>query len=155
MWKQGTLLLLFLALATGLFAQPKPDRAQFEVIRKAREAFISERLLLSPAEAKAFFPVFWKYDVAMREKRKEVIGRLLRHPDPGAENGLSEEDALKMLMAKRRHRQEMLKLQLEAEDEFLKVLPAVKVARLESAEKAFRERLWERTRQRRGSRRGG
>ncbi|MEM1356753.1 MAG: hypothetical protein AAGF89_01035 [Bacteroidota bacterium] len=154
MWKQGILLLLFLTFAVGLFAQPKPDRAQFERIREAREAFISERLLLSPAEAKAFFPVFWKYDSAMRTKRKEIIGRRQQHLN-AASSALSEEEALKLLMARRRHRQEVLKLQLEAEDEFLRVLPAAKVARLESAEKAFREQLWEKTRQRRGSRHGG
>lgn len=154
MWKQGVLLLLFLSLGSGLFAQPKPDRGQFEVIREAREAFISERLLLSPAEAKAFFPIFWKYEEEMRSKRKEVVGRRQQYLDTSAGSTLSEEEALKMLMAKRRHRQEVLKLQLEAEDEFLKVLPAVKVARLEDVEKAFREQLWEKTRQRRGPRRG-
>ena len=115
---------------------------RFAKIREAREAFIAERLELTPRQAEAFFPVFWSYEEKMRE------GMPRRDRKEGeATASLTEAQALTQLRSQQAQRQQLLDLKTEAEEAFLKILPATKVLRLPEVEKEFRQRLWERARQ--------
>ncbi|MBC6994227.1 hypothetical protein QWY85_08095 [Neolewinella lacunae] len=113
-------------------------------IHLARQAFITEKLGLTPTEVKAFFPLFWAYESRIRELKREEGWRKLREPGGST---LTEAEALQHLRDERLRRQQLTKLMEEAEDKFLTVLPATKVVRLEEVEKAFRQQLWERTRE--------
>lgn len=152
------LLLLLLFCAAGLSAQPghpnherrdRPEKMtaeqraeRFAKIKTARQAYITEALELTPAEAAAFFPVYWDYDRRMAEGRRD--GHRGR---PGRKTReLTEKEARGELLQRRTQRQQMLTLSLEAEDAFLEILPATKVIHLPEAEREFRRKLWDRAR---------
>jgi hypothetical protein len=153
-------LILFFSLCLfggALQAQPgsRPERAdrkelwgeRFAKIKAARQAYITEELELTDKETKVFFPVFWSYN----EKLKQG-------GDPGKtedvkKTNLSEGEALEVLHGHRAQRQASLNLKIEAEEAYLKVLPARKVVLLPEVENQFRKLLWERTREVRKGRR--
>ncbi|MEL7161513.1 MAG: hypothetical protein AAFN92_12215 [Bacteroidota bacterium] len=157
MGKQIILFCLLLCASLTLLAQDVPgarlSKEEHAKVRQARQAFITEKLELTEGEAAAFFPVFWEYEGRIRRQRRASIG--LGKRQYVADANLPEAEALKKLMDLRRERQALLDLHLEAEEKYLEVLPAAKVVWLEAVEKAFRERLWERLRERRKARRGG
>ncbi len=113
---------------------------RLERVKAARQAFIAEELALSAKEAAAFFPVFWRYE----EKMRSGMPRRERDKQQAGRTDLTEAEALALMRSYRQHRQEMVDLKTEAENAFLKILPATKVIRLPEVEKAFRKRLWER-----------
>lgn len=126
---------------------PEQREARFARIRAAREAFLTEQLELTEKEATAFFPVYWAYDEKMREaKRTAFRGQ----KDSAKNETITEAEARTLLMKDRTLRQEMLTLRSQTEDKLLKIIPASKIIRIPEVEKAFREKLWERTRGRRG-----
>lgn len=155
------LFLLLLLCSTALAAQPGPngpkrgDRTErmnpeqrgerFARIKAARQAFITEELELTTKQAEAFFPVYWDFEMRMADGMKNGGPRNRQDQEP---QKLTEKEARTNLLQRRTHRQQMLTLSLEAEDEFLKLLPATKVIRLPEVEREFRKKLWERTRKR-------
>ena len=78
----------------------------------------------------------------MRRKRRAAFGS---HPKGEDNTTLTETEARTMLLKDRTFRQEMLTLRNQTEDKLLKILPAAKIIRLPEIEKAFRKKLWERT----------
>lgn len=153
------LFLLLLFCTTTLFAQPgrkgpprgerservsKEQRAErFAQIKAARQAFITEELELTDKQAAAFFPVYWDFDQRMNAGKRED----LRRNRPGqAPKELTEKEARTKLLERRAQKQQMMALSLEAEDKYLKILPATKVVRLPDVERDFKKKLWERTR---------
>lgn len=146
MWKY--LMVVFLFIGTlSVQAQPGPRGERFDRIKEARETFFREKLSLTAEESEAFFPIFWKYETQIRKARRSI--------GPGRQGGnlsldnLSEQQAQELLASNRKRRKELLDLEAEAEDAFLKVLPARKVVILHRAEKEFREKLIRRLRQER------
>lgn len=147
MWKYGLMVLLVVS-TFSIQAQPGARGERFEQIKAAREAFLKEQLALTSAESTAFFPTFWQYDAKVRKARRQAgMNRRNNPPDLGS---LSEPEALELLRENRKRRQALLALEIEAQEAFLKILPARKVVLLYPAEKAFREKLLQRLRQRRG-----
>lgn len=141
--------MVFLVTSTMMVrAQPGPRGERFEQIKEAREAFLKERLVLTAEESAAFFPTFWEYDAKVRKARRKA-GMDRRNNAPELD-GLSESAALELIQQNRKQRQELLNLEIEAQEAFLKILPARKVVLLPPAEKAFREKLLQRLKQRRG-----
>jgi hypothetical protein len=122
---------------------------RFAKIKAARQAYITEELELTKKEAEAFFPVFWSYDEKLKQGRfrSKYKSKGLKDTD------LTEAEALEVLRGHQTHRQESLNQIFEAEEAFLKVLPARKVIQLPEVEKRFRKLLWERTREVRKTRR--
>ncbi|TXF87077.1 hypothetical protein FUA23_18970 [Neolewinella aurantiaca] len=152
-------LAFFMITATSLVAQPgrntslpgeRTERAGTEMrserfgrIKAARQAFITEELALTAQQAADFFPVYWEYEERLAEGKKDGPAR----KTPGhATQEYTEEEARTELLNRRTHKQQMLTLTLEAEDKYLKILPATKVIRLPEVEREFRKKLWERTR---------
>lgn len=116
---------------------------RFARIKAARQAFITEELELSPKQAAAFFPVYWDFEKRMAEGKRNGP----EHNRPGTESPkLTEKEARAKLLQRRTHRQQMLTLSLQAEDEYLKLLPATNVIRLPEIEREFRGKLWDRAR---------
>lgn len=157
--KQLFFVFLLFLVSVSVQAQPgnRPgngDRKEmreerFAKIKAARQAYITEELELTKKEAAAFFPVFWAYD----EKLKQGTFRSQYKGKGGKDTELTEAEALEVLRGHQTHRQESLNQIFEAEEAFLKVLPARKVIQLPEVEKRFRKLLWERTREVRKSRR--
>jgi hypothetical protein len=151
--KQLIFVILLCLVSVATQAQPgarldKGERKEmreerFAKIKAARQAYITEELELTNKEAEAFFPVFWSYDEKLRKGtfRNKYNGKDLKDAD------LTEAEALEVLRGHQTYRQESLNQIFEAEEAFLKVLPASKVIQLPEVEKKFRKLLWERTRE--------
>lgn len=144
------LLLFFMSVSAIASAQPggqgreEMRQQRHERIRLARQAFIAEQLELSKAEAAAFFPVFWSYqDQLNKIKREGLRGRRSSSPDRGVSN-MTEAEAKAAILKLQQKRKRLGDLNVEAENKYLEILSAKKVLKLELAERAFRETLWER-----------
>ena len=155
------LLLLFLLPLTHLSGQrglPPPEdepafrQERLDRVRAAQEAFMTTELDLSKKQAAAFFPLFWENEARQRAARRNTItaiGELRRKED------LTETEARRMIDLRREEMKKLLALRISAEDAYLKVLPATKVARLPAVERRFREELWQRRREMMDRRPGG
>ena len=151
MWKQ-LLILLFVGFSFVATAQGQADNREkrHERIRQARQAFITEQLELTTAEAEAFFSVFWDFQRRLDETRKKVFrGRRSYAPDRGISE-MTEAEAKAAVLKLQKERMQVVALSVEAENRYLTILPAKKVLRLELAERAFRKKLWERMGRERG-----
>ena len=150
--------ILFLCLFGGAIqAQPgnHPQRTErkelrperFAKIKAARQAYITEELELTEKEGKAFFPVFWSYEEKLKQSSAGSKEKAFKN------TVLTEGEALEILHSHRARRQASLNMHMEAEEAYLKVLPARKVILLPEVERTFRKLLWERTREIRKGRR--
>ena len=153
------LFLLLLFCTTTLLAQPgregrprekhaeriNPEQRaeQFARIKAARQAFIIEELEITEKQAAAFFPVYWDFDQRMVEDKKDIARR--NRPDQPSKK-LTEQEARTKLLERRTQKKRIMALSLEAENNYLEILPATKVLRLPDVEREFRKKLWERTR---------
>jgi len=148
--KQLVFVILLCLVSVTAQAQPgnRTDRGErkemreerFAKIKAARQAYIREELKLTNKEASAFFPVFWSYEEKLKQRGPRNLNIGTDQKD------LSEAEALEVLRGHQARRQASLNLNIEAEEAFLKVLPARKVILLPEVEKKFRKLLWERTR---------
>lgn len=153
-----TKLLLFLALfcfvCTGVRAQndarypasSEQRGERFSRIQAARQAYLTEQLNLSDAEAKAFFPLFWTYQDRLHDARRddERLDRLSL-----TTTTLTEQQARQQLFGNLQRLQQGLDLRREATEKYLTVLPATKVIRINEVERNFRQQLRERIGKRR------
>jgi hypothetical protein len=136
----GTLAAIMWVLTTA--AQPKKER-----IESMRIAYLSERLQLTPDEAKAFWPVYNKLEAEMKELRKKY-----RMMDEEEEiETMSEEEAGKKLNELLAFKEAQLNLAKKYQTELKKVIPARKVLLLYRAEEDFKRELLKRIRERRGA----
>ena len=138
---------LLLVFAMGLSAQdgrgrgPKMDR---EKLQAARIAFLTNRLDLTPDNAKEFWPIFNEY-----EKKKNELNRDYNKQKRAlvAEEGLrniSDENAVKMLEIYMEQKQAELNLEKEYLDKFQSVLPPTKVWMVLRFDSEFRRNLMQR-----------
>lgn len=128
-------------LASGLFAQEEGN----EKIEALKTAFITQELSLTPQEAQAFWPLYNEFHNQIKEQNKKV--RLLRKK--GLENMTSTElEALVDAHISKEAQEAQLKK--EFVQKLKKVLPILKIAKLQQAENEFRKRLLDRMREKRG-----
>lgn len=138
---------LFLVGAVA-FAQPadapKGHHEHGNYMERARSekiGFITERLALTPEEAQDFWPVYNAYEQEVMEVGKAVrtARKALRPAKDAAEPTEKEvkariEDYLKALKAE-------AEVKAKYNSQFLKVLPAIKVAKLYLAEESFQNKM--------------
>ncbi len=138
MYRYIFLLLLLLSVGNAtLMAQPG---GRFARIKEAKEAHLTEYLGLTEAEAAAFLPVYWSYDLKLRQLKRTHRVTMTESP------AITETAALESIRARQRARQEYLDLETAAETAYLKQLPATKVVLLEEAERSFQRKLVSRIR---------
>lgn len=142
--KKILLLLAFMAVASTLFGQRRPDR---EKLKSLKIAFLTERLDLSSKEAEAFWPAYNEHEERMnafrRTERQEIRSKA-RDFDT-----LSEQEAEALL-----DKQMALEAEKQAEQQsFVKkmkgILSAKKTIVLLKTEEDFKRRLIQQYRQRR------
>lgn len=126
--------------ATTVVAQPKKER-----VEALRIAYISERLQLTPDEAKMFWPVYNKLEAEVKELRKKYR---IRDEEEDMET-MSEEEAEKKLNELIAFKEAQLNLAKKYQTELKKVLPSKKVLLLYRAEEDFKRELLKRIRERR------
>ena len=128
------------------YAQPaEPDKAKhakhMEQMRSEKIGFLTERLALTPEEAQVFWPVYNAYEKEMMETGKAVreARKALRPAKDQAEPSEKEvkariDDYLKALKAE-------AEIKAKYNGQFMKVLPAVKVAKLYMVEEHFQNKM--------------
>ena len=131
-------------LCGTLFAQPGPPSKEMrEKIESKRIAFLTERVDLTPDEAKIFWPVYNQY----RDELDAVL--IKRKPGHKPPHHLSQEELDKMSDTEIR---EMLTDEMETQkklvslrekyfEKFTDILPIKKVALLYNAEREFQRKL--------------
>lgn len=133
-------------LWTGAIMAQAPKKERVEALRIA---YISERLQLTPEEAKLFWPVYTKLENEMKELRKKH-----RMNDEEITESITEEEADKKLTELIAFKEAQLALAKKYQVELKKVIPATKVLLLYRAEEDFKKELLKRIRERRGARPG-
>ena len=134
-----------LSLSANVFAQdrPAPDRGErgsgwMEKMKAARVAFLTNELDLSASEAEAFWPVYnqaqEEKDAAFKETREAY-----RALTAAIKDGKGDKEVEKLLKAYIKASKVPAALDDEFLPEYLKVLPATKVAKLYISEEKFRK----------------
>ena len=146
MKKIMVLLSALLVIGAVAYAQPADGHKahqgkHLETARAEKIGFITERLALTPEEAQVFWPVYNAYEKEVMEAGKAVrtARKALRPAKDAAEPTEKEvkariEDYLKALKAE-------AEVKAKYNGQFLKVLPAAKVAKLYLAEESFQNKM--------------
>ena len=134
------------AFSANVFAQDqqqKPNREDraagwMEKMKAARVAFLTTELDLSAEEAQAFWPV---YNQAQEEKDAafKATRSAYRAMTAAVKEGKSDKEVAALLKAYLKAAKVPAELDEEYAPEFLKVLPATKVAKLFASEEKFRK----------------
>jgi hypothetical protein len=145
--------ILFTGSTCFLQAQtPTPVR---EKVESMKVGFLTERLNLTPEEAKAFWPVYTKYEnelEALRKTRRENLVNAKKNFDE-----MTDKDIEKAVDNEIAFRQSELDLLKKYHPQFKQVLPIKKVAKLYRAEEDFKAKLLDmiqEKRERKAERRG-
>ncbi|MCF0165919.1 MAG: hypothetical protein HUJ89_01905 [Bacteroidales bacterium] len=135
---------LFLCMTTlsaqADFKVDKSHKERIEQIKAAKIAYFTDEMKLSPDDAKVFWPVYNKYSEEIRLAQKEsheCYGRMMRLKD----ENIAEPEVKKLLMELQNSHEKINQIEKIYLDEFLKILPAEKVARMYIAEEGFRIRM--------------
>ena len=134
---------LFLTPA-ALLAQGegKPGKERIEAMKIA---FITDRLQLTPDEAKGFWPIYNKMETEMKELRKKY--RLSEEEELPAD--MTEQEAEKRLNELISFREAQVALIKKYQNEFKKVISSKKILLLYRAEEDFKRELIRKIRERR------
>lgn len=136
--------------ALTLSAQPPEGRR--ERVEAMKIGFLTERLDLSPDEAKVFWPTYNKYQDELETLRKSRRDNLVNARQNFEE--MSDSEVAKTVDAELQFRQSELDIIRKYDPQFRKVLPIKKVARLYKAEEDFKRKLLEMLQERREGKNG-
>lgn len=123
------------------------QRRLHEKIEAQRVAFMTKELDLSVEEAQVFWPVYNEYnekkhDLMLKHRKKRINADNLAT--------LSEEELTRVANAEIENMEEMTELRRKYHDQFMEILPVVKVVKLYKAERDFNRKLFRETRGRMG-----
>lgn len=141
------LIALLLCCSSSLLAQPpepesgnqKPGRERVEAMKVG---FLTQRLNLSPEEARVFWPVYNKYQDELHTLRKSRRENLVNAKTNFDE--MPDKEVEKTVDSELGFRQQELDLLKKYHGQFKQVLPIKKVAKLYRAEEDFKRELLDR-----------
>lgn len=143
---------IFFIICLILPAAASAQRPEREEIESLRVAIFTKHMDLTPQESKAFWPVYDQYREEMdklhqqrRERRGKLRSGITSLSDIQVESLTDEEVS---------YQEKETALTRKYHEKFKKVLPIRKVAKLYTAEEAFKRALLDRIRQNRGGGRG-
>lgn len=148
--KNSRIALLAILLVSGLstFAQnKKPARDRVEAMKIG---FMTDRLNLTPDEAKAFWPVYNSYSDELQKLRKGRRENIINARDNFDE--MNDADLEKTVDNEIIFRQSELEILKKYHPQFKSILPIRKVARLYKAEEDFKRKLLDMIQERREER---
>ncbi|MCX6274593.1 MAG: hypothetical protein NTV09_05255 [Bacteroidetes bacterium] len=146
------LIVFLICFSTTLFAQqpppgdgpPRPARERVEAMKVG---FLTQRLNLTPEEAKVFWPVYNKYqdelEVLRKSRRENLVNAKMNFDE------MPEKDVEKAVDSELGFRQNELDLLKKYHGQFKQVLPIKKVAKLYRAEEDFKRELLDRIKENR------
>ena len=131
--KKIFLVVVCLASAVGIFAQPQNERIKNRV-EAQRIGFITQRLSLTPEESQQFWPIYNQYTEKLQQIRKSV--KLEKPLDE-----MNDADTEKLIMSEMDKETRELDLRKEYYQKFKKVISVKKIAKLYKAERDFKGEL--------------
>lgn len=134
--KRLLILIAFLGFFSLSFAQPpKKDPALF---KEMKEAFVQKELAITEEEGTLFWPVFQRYE----EERKQLkITALGTHAERKKPADMTEDELNTFIQKQLDWKEKEAALQKKYIEEFKKILPASKVAKLIVIDEKFRQFL--------------
>ena len=141
-----SLIILLLFFASSSFAQER--RPVSDKVEAMKVGFITERLNLSPEEAKNFWPVYNKYqeelEIVRKSRRENLINAQMNFDE------MTDKEVDKAIENQIASRQNELDLLKKYHPQFKQVLPVKKVAKLYRAEEDFKRKLLDMIQEKRG-----
>lgn len=129
-------LILFLGVSFSAFSQ---EDGNYERIKTLKIGFITEKINLTPAEAKNFWPVYDKYSQLLHDLHSQI--KTCRKKGCEKKENLTEKEALEILKKDSELGDQIWKTSKEKDKELLKVISAQKLLLLKDAEKEFHRKL--------------
>jgi hypothetical protein len=150
------LILIGLTMTLSSLAQPAQRGGGPEMNKERLESIkigmITNRLDLSPEEAKVFWPVYNKYSDELEDLRKNRRDNLLNTRENF--DKMSDAEIEKAVDNEIAFRSAEVDIMKKYHPQFKKILPIQKVAKLYKTEEDFKRRLVEMIRDRKGDKRG-
>jgi hypothetical protein len=148
---KNKILILLLSCTTILYAQDR--RPMKDRVDAMKIGFLTDRLNLTPEEAKTFWPVYNQYSDELEKLRRGRRDNIIN----ARENFDSMSDAQleKAVDSEIAFRQSELEILKKYHPQFKKILPIKKVAKLYKAEEDFKRKLLEMIQERRDDHRDG
>lgn len=138
-WITSVLLLAFLAFsATDSFAQ-RHNEEEIRKIQDAKIAIITNRLNLTPEQAKDFWPIYNEFSGKKRE-----LHRSMRQLINTKDETRSDDQVMNNLNEIQDLKEKQLALEKEYQSRFLTVISAKQLVELYKAERSFNEMLIQR-----------
>jgi hypothetical protein len=123
-------------------SQQSPDPKAMERIQRARIAYLSERLNLTPEQAEKFWPVYRE----LADKRAALRAQM---KESQKKEGLSEQEQKQMVEQNLKVRQQELDLEKQYAQRLLNAITAQQLLDLPKAEMEFRRMVLDQIQQRR------
>ncbi len=131
-----------MVMATALFAQ---DKEAMKKIESARIALITDRLGLSPEQAREFWPVYNEYAQHKRELRTQITEA---RGNVNLQN-ISEQESKRLMELRMNIKEKELNLEKEYTKRLMNVISSRQILALRNAEDDFKRMLLQRIEQRR------
>ncbi|MBO4769105.1 MAG: hypothetical protein J5495_06190 [Bacteroidales bacterium] len=119
------------------------DKNKWEEIKAEKVGFITSKLDLTVEEAQAFWPVYNKYEKDIAAANKEVR-KALKELNVKPDEKVSDAEITKRIKAYSEAKEKAAKVTGAYSKDFLKVLPASKVAKLFVVEEQFMHKMIDR-----------
>lgn len=140
------LLLMMVMLACGILAQAQTVKPQGDPqkVEALKISFITNKLNLTPEEAKVFWPIYNQYEDEKKALRKSTFGE---KEDMKSIDEMTDAEAQKFIDNQIAFKAKELDLNKKYIAEFKKVLPVKKVAKLLMVEEHFKKMLLEKAKE--------
>ncbi len=140
--KFASSLFIILLFSTAFLYAQRPEKHEMrKKVDAYKIAFITQELNLTTAEAQVFWPVYNEFQTQEHALRK-AMDEQVRNKVPNLDD-LSDKEVESLIDEHLIHEQKILDLKKKYHQEFKKVLPVKKVAKLYLAEHKFKKYLLE------------
>lgn len=137
----STLMVIFFALSFGQAHAQRKNEEEIRKIQDAKIAIITNRLDLTPDQAKDFWPIYNEFS-----KKRRELHRSMRQLISGKDVARTDDQVMSNLKEVQELKQKELELEKEYQSRFLTVISAKQLVELYKAERSFNEMLLQRLR---------
>lgn len=131
---KSRLSIILLCLLTMFGMAKAQKKANLDRVKAQKVAYITDKLALTPAESEKFWPVYWEYSQKVQQLRRD------NKPSKPIEQ-LTESEANALINQDLDAEMKAVELKKTYYREFLKTIPATKLAKLDLAERGFKKEL--------------
>jgi hypothetical protein len=142
--KNTALFLFLMFILLPAFSQQRNQDARMDALESRRIAFLTEKMSLTPDEARTFWPVYNEYN----KNRDELTSEHRRKWSDAKVASMSNEEAGSYAEDLVLHMERAASIKREYHEKLKRILPAKKIALLYEAERDFNRLLFQEARRR-------